>query len=188
MSIEVMKQALEFCEFCWRDVPMNEHAFERTEQTIAALRTAIEQAEKQEPVAYKPPAKWTDDEIKDGYRGIRWVTADGVYGRPTDEDIARYLGYNTPPAPQRQPPKFPTMLRKMWSGREVQAWIDEHWQAPPQRLPLTEEEVETLFSDYVEGEHEARFMIDRARNTALEFFTDGVRAIEAAHGITGEKK
>ena len=29
----------------------------------------------------------------------------------------------TPPAP----PQFPTMLRKMWTGREVQAWIDEHW-------------------------------------------------------------
>lgn len=25
-------------------------------------------------------------------------------------------------------PKFPTMLRKMWSGGEVQAWIDENWQ------------------------------------------------------------
>lgn len=24
------------------------------------------------------------------------------------------------------PPKFPTMLRKMWSGAEVQAWLDEH--------------------------------------------------------------
>ena len=25
------------------------------------------------------------------------------------------------------PPRFPTMLRKMWSGGEVQAWIDENW-------------------------------------------------------------
>ena len=25
------------------------------------------------------------------------------------------------------PPRFPTMLRKMWSGSEVQAWIDENW-------------------------------------------------------------
>jgi hypothetical protein len=50
--IETLEQALEFCEFCWRDVPMNEHAFERTEQTIIALRTAIEQAEKREPVAW----------------------------------------------------------------------------------------------------------------------------------------
>jgi len=31
------------------------------------------------------------------------------------------------PAPQiRKPVKFPTMLRKMWSGGEVQAWLDEH--------------------------------------------------------------
>ncbi len=29
-----------------------------------------------------------------------------------------------------EPPKFPTMLRKMWSGGEVQAWIDEHWPKP----------------------------------------------------------
>jgi len=28
--------------------------------------------------------------------------------------------------PQRQRVLFPTMLRKMWSGSEVQAWIDEN--------------------------------------------------------------
>lgn len=27
----------------------------------------------------------------------------------------------------RERPRFPTMLRKMWSGGEVQAWIDAHW-------------------------------------------------------------
>lgn len=26
-----------------------------------------------------------------------------------------------------KPPRFPTMLRKMWGGSEVQAWIDENW-------------------------------------------------------------
>jgi hypothetical protein len=30
-------------------------------------------------------------------------------------------------------PRFPTMLRKMWSGCEVQAWIDANWTAPTQR-------------------------------------------------------
>jgi len=25
------------------------------------------------------------------------------------------------------PPRFPTMLRKMWSGSEVQEWINENW-------------------------------------------------------------
>ena len=33
--------------------------------------------------------------------------------------------YTTPPATQRQRVVFPTMLRKMWSGGEVQAWLDE---------------------------------------------------------------
>lgn len=30
-------------------------------------------------------------------------------------------------SPQRQPPQFPTMLRQMWSGSEVQEWINENW-------------------------------------------------------------
>ena len=34
--------------------------------------------------------------------------------------------YNAPP--QRKPPQFPTMLRKMWSGAEVQKWINENWE------------------------------------------------------------
>ena len=64
-------------------------------------RTTPPQRTEQEPVAYKPPAKWTDAEIEDGYRGIRWVAADGVYGRPSEEDVARYLGYTTPSTAQR---------------------------------------------------------------------------------------
>ena len=32
--------------------------------------------------------------------------------------------YTTPP--QRERVVFPTMLRKMWSGGEVQAWLDEN--------------------------------------------------------------
>ena len=36
-----------------------------------------------------------------------------------------YGGYTAPP--QRKPPQFPTMLRKMWSGAEVQKWINENW-------------------------------------------------------------
>jgi len=32
-----------------------------------------------------------------------------------------------------EPPRFPTMLRKMWSGREVQDWINENWVTPLQQ-------------------------------------------------------
>lgn len=41
----------------------------------------------------------------------------------------------TPPVGQAaaEPPKpqFPTVLRKMWSGGEVQEWIDRNWPKPP---------------------------------------------------------
>jgi hypothetical protein len=38
------------------------------------------------------------------------------------------------------------MLRKMWSGTEVQEWVNENWQAPPQRtwVGLTDEEKDEL--------------------------------------------
>ncbi len=39
-----------------------------------------------------------------------------------------------------EPPQFPTMLRKMWSGREVQDWINEHWVTPPQQEAKDEPE------------------------------------------------
>ena len=29
--------------------------------------------------------------------------------------------------PEQEPPQFPIMLRKMWSGGEVQKWINENW-------------------------------------------------------------
>jgi len=59
MSIEAMKQALEALE-----IEQGAHAYlqlgkaDHIEQSIAALRTAIEQAEKQEPVA------WTARELE----------------------------------------------------------------------------------------------------------------------------
>ena len=40
-----------------------------------------------------PPAvaKWAPEELSDGKRGIRWVTEDGIHGRPTDHDVREYL-------------------------------------------------------------------------------------------------
>jgi hypothetical protein len=37
------------------------------------------------------PAKWTPEEIARGYVGLRWVTLDGVYGRPTEDDLRQAL-------------------------------------------------------------------------------------------------
>ena len=38
MNRAILQQTLEFCVFCWRDVDMNDYAFERLESTIDALR------------------------------------------------------------------------------------------------------------------------------------------------------
>ena len=71
---------------------------ELDQKAWSKLHTAIKEALAQpEPVAFNPPQKWRDSEIADGYRGIRWVTADGVYGTPTQDDVVKYLGYTTPP-------------------------------------------------------------------------------------------
>jgi len=46
-----------------------------------------------------------------------------VLQKPFNWEIFTPL-YTTPP--QRERVVFPTMLRKMWSGGEVQAWLDEN--------------------------------------------------------------
>lgn len=51
------------------------------------------QAAQPEP-AFRGPVKWTPEEIADGYRGIRWVMKDGVYGRPTESDLRQWLAQN----------------------------------------------------------------------------------------------
>lgn len=37
------------------------------------------------------PAKWTAEEVERGHVGIRWVTLDGVCGRPTVDDLEAEL-------------------------------------------------------------------------------------------------
>ena len=74
-----------------------------------------QQAEKQEPVA------------SDAYDKIDRFLRNNL----NDIDYTEYSDaldnlYTTPPTAQRERAVFPTMLRKMWSGGEVQAWLDEN--------------------------------------------------------------
>jgi hypothetical protein len=78
MSIEAMKQALEALENPWSAGP------EGVADAITAIRTAIEQAEKQEPVAWQ---------------GV-YDKTDLYYRKPPQADV-RPL-YTTPPKAQRQ--------------------------------------------------------------------------------------
>lgn len=49
------------------------------------------------PAAVAVPKKWAPEEVEDGERGIRWVTNEGIHGRPTDHDVREYLN-RTPTA------------------------------------------------------------------------------------------
>jgi hypothetical protein len=72
-----------------------------------AIETLCVRLDKPEP----KPACWL-------YKGeVRLSPSD----LPPTETIALYTA-----PPQRERVKFPTMLRKMWSGTEVQAWLDEN--------------------------------------------------------------
>ena len=72
---------------------------------LAIRRAKQALAQEQEPFGYfkAEPFGWTDC-------------------AETDEGAVAL--YTTPP--QRPRVVFPTMLRKMWSGSEVQAWLDEN--------------------------------------------------------------
>jgi hypothetical protein len=111
--IEVLKQALEAL------YPISHNSTDdyrgQADKAITSLRQAIAELESQEPVA----ALWqhgetgrfrvtAPDSITDC--DARWFKVGDLYLRP----------------PQRPRVVFPTMLRKMWSGGEVQAWLDEN--------------------------------------------------------------
>jgi hypothetical protein len=122
MSITAMKQALEalkavrhgHCDHAWAD------------EAIADLDATIEAAEK--------PLAWADEIIADLHAlydsemitendsGDALIRLDAAICAVEEAEER----HTTPPAAQRERVVFPTMLRKMWSGGEVQAWLDEN--------------------------------------------------------------
>jgi hypothetical protein len=90
MSIEAMKQALEVLTDKGQLHP--DDYKEKKNEAITALSTAIEQAEKQEPVA------WRHEKFYEGASG--WFYADW-HSEGLNPPSAQLL-YTTPPAAQRQ--------------------------------------------------------------------------------------
>jgi hypothetical protein len=112
MSIEAMKQALRTLDAF---TPHGRVTWILTEEvdvdeTVVALRKAIEQVEKQEPVAWVYLETWTS--------GKAW--ADDCF---TEDNASPEM---TPLYTAPQNIKFPVSLRKMWTGQEVQQWLDEN--------------------------------------------------------------
>jgi hypothetical protein len=70
-----------------------------------------------EPVVYRQwSSKWHD-----------WIYQTERGDLRLDTPVEPLYAAHPPRAPLTETPKFPTMLRKMWTGREVQAWIDANW-------------------------------------------------------------
>jgi len=148
MSIEAMKQALEALEY----IENNYMSLPKVGiEAITSLRQAIEQAERQET----NQVTLTQTNVGIGERGMEayeaakkrgWVglSDERLMEMPKQEPVAFNAGVpplypemkdgetisvkylETTPQPQRERVVFPTMLRKMWSGGEVQAWLDEN--------------------------------------------------------------
>jgi ATPase subunit of ABC transporter with duplicated ATPase domains len=80
----------------------------------------------QEPVAWRNAAIRLGEELSsvgpDDYYNI---TAAQWLDWALEQQPRGKNSLTTPSAAQRQRVVFPTMLRKMWSGSEVQAWLDE---------------------------------------------------------------
>jgi len=166
MSIEAMKTALEALEEA-HPKPYNESVISHVE-AITALRTAIAEAESVEPVA--------------------WVNLDkyGNLHESSSQTVPPWTFpvYRHPPAAQQEPVALEAVYETIihWdegggkrSRRELARRIVSLYTTPPaaQRQPLTEERVWELAANCLDS------VAGR-----LQF----ARAIEAAHGITGEKK
>ena len=59
------------------------------------------------------------------------AVVNGVYGgrfivEPTNSAMVLPVNMALYAHPQRQRVVFPTMIRRMWSGADVQAWLDEN--------------------------------------------------------------
>ena len=116
MTQEALRMALE--ALITASGHLNNEAFVKVMMARDAVVEALAQPE-QEPFA------WGVDWGKAG--DIACVSI--IKRLPNDviEVVAvEYAPYSYTHSPQRERVLFPTMLRKMWSGGEVQQWLDEN--------------------------------------------------------------
>ena len=186
MSITAMKQALEALTVGWNPHYSGKDARELGEQAITALRTAIAEAEKQEPVA------WYDEEMDCAYTAseLDGGTADGLVplflaagAQPYSDSTAELsVGDSSFESWYASYVKEGTKGLKHHCRDAYAAGMGDPLVAPPQAQsdhiattgkmvqPLTEKEIHHIWRGLVEGE-------------GIEEFA---RAIEQAHGI-GER-
>jgi hypothetical protein len=183
MSIEAMKQALDELENCADLLRMFEAPIDscvggtmlRAEKAADTLRTAIEQAEKQEPVAfkiYKPtPPRGAIPDVRDAE--LPWVYDQD----PSSGNVASM--WVTPV--KATPPAAPVQEPVAWITQGGKGWLrwhnknDDHLNKTsvplykhPKRKPLSDAEIALISAEC------------SLRTPSDIYFA---RAIEAAHGI-----
>ena len=124
---KIMQQALDALTRIWEDglenfpVWAHEAAIDNLRERLAIIKNYPEKDNsaqpEQEPVAYAVYHRMG------GGKSLHWPEQHSPDGDANEYQLAPL--YTAPP--QRKPPQFPTMLRKMWSGSEVQQWINENW-------------------------------------------------------------
>jgi hypothetical protein len=126
MSIEAMKQWLEALDYAADNIG-NENDDDVIGDARRSLRQAIAEAEQAQPVAVvalNTSRPWMGGGYNSGAI-LPWTQAPAQKFVMLFKDLPLSTPLYTAPPP-RQPLMFPTMLRKMWSGSEVQAWLDEN--------------------------------------------------------------
>ncbi len=111
MNIKTIKQALEKARRAHDEVidELPKAALDSLDGVINELQEVVAEAEKQEPVA----------EVL-MHNGEKIIDASMAFFDSAPIGTVLY----THPQPKREHVQFPTMLRRMWSGGDVQAWLD----------------------------------------------------------------
>jgi hypothetical protein len=129
MNIEIEREKLERMLMLLAVATFHTPALqdERTELVEAGLKDLA--APVQEPVGALILGGVIDTSDGPEYEewDVEWNTkaVEALQEKLVTSDSVTVMLYTAPPAARRQRVVFPTMLRKMWSGGEVQAWLDE---------------------------------------------------------------
>jgi hypothetical protein len=170
MSIEAMRQALAALELTSRDYREQRHA-------VSVLRQAIEQAEKQEPVAWVNQANLNSAAIQRNRGGQGDMH---TWSETPTWDYSVPL-YTSPPPRQPLTDDEISALRREVAALSANA-LDDYKMIQSlmaERQPLTDQKIYFIWRKHIDP--------DAVRYTPYE--DDGLgfaRAIEAAHGIKGD--
>lgn len=152
---------------------MSEIGKQLNEETITAIKAALEANDEPAPVAKNEGGRitWMIDDWPQNcllYTHLpKQEAKDEPVGVVATDTSKTHLYYGTQYLGQKTDTKMVMLFKDLPLGTPV-------YTTPPQRKPLTDEEIASIYMNHT----------DRPMHAQWDF----ARAIEAAHGITGENK